>query len=314
MNYIKRYKIFESNIDEEFEYSWKDINEALLHLTDMGFELKSNVDKKMYFLDKEGNEVNPDSWGNKNKVSDIKRIKRVVYEISLFKPKSGGRIIRNINLGYGKSECRFLDKDADAVFEVYQEAIAFCGHFDEAYHNVTIKNDGYHVWFVVYSDIGDNYITSRVNKEIDSLADSTIQTHVRSVLNIFSSEDKSYSKKFRESFFGSKLVNFKNGIAIQLFNWNSVTKGVYNTNSSEFESDINRALKKINGMDSWNFGRFGYKAEFRDIKPEDIAGLKVDDWKFEEGQKYIGSKAIIIKFNYDTTFKKIKNEILESHS
>ena len=46
MKYIKSYKIFEDNDDDEdneipggFEYSWNDINKALVYLTDLGFEI-----------------------------------------------------------------------------------------------------------------------------------------------------------------------------------------------------------------------------------------------------------------------------------
>lgn len=315
MNYIKRYKTFESNgNEEEFDYTWKDIDEALLHLTDMGFELKDNNDKKRYFIDEKGNEVNPDRWGNKDKISDFKRIKRAVYEIKLFKPKSGGRIKRYINLNYGNSESRYLDKDADAVFDVYQEAVAFCGHFDEAYHNVTIKEDGYYVWFVVYSDVSENYNKLKVDKEINDKVRRIIDDQVWDPIRRLSSNNNTFTKKFRENFFATRLGSEKAGIVIRLFNWNSVTKGVFNTNSANFDSAVRWTLNEYNSMSEFNYGRFGYKAEFRELKEEDCLLLKgegIQDWEIETARKYIGKKVVIVKFDYDKVFKLVKSELLK---
>lgn len=55
MKHIKRFKIFEdvdkdSQVPEGFEYSWNDIYESLLYLTDIGFEIDENS-KKRYLAD-----------------------------------------------------------------------------------------------------------------------------------------------------------------------------------------------------------------------------------------------------------------------
>ena len=43
----------------------------------------------------------------------------------------------------------------------------------------------------------------------------------------------------------------------------------------------------------------------RELKEEDITGLK-EDWEIEAAKKYIGTKAIIVKFDYQKVFNMIK--------
>jgi hypothetical protein len=64
MKYIKGYKIFEDaqdgdvndEVPEGFKYSWNDIYESLLYLTDIGFEIDEKS-QKSYLADEKGNEV-----------------------------------------------------------------------------------------------------------------------------------------------------------------------------------------------------------------------------------------------------------------
>ena len=51
MKYIKKYKIFEDKneddiIPEGFKYSWNDIYESLVYLTDIGFEIDEKSQKR----------------------------------------------------------------------------------------------------------------------------------------------------------------------------------------------------------------------------------------------------------------------------
>jgi hypothetical protein len=61
MKHLKSYKIFEdkdedNEVPEGFEYSWNDIYESLLYLTDIGFEIDEKS-KKRYLADEKGNPI-----------------------------------------------------------------------------------------------------------------------------------------------------------------------------------------------------------------------------------------------------------------
>jgi len=99
-------------------------------------------------------------------------------------------------------------------------------------------------------------------------------------------------------------------VAIYVFDWNSVTKGVYNTNSGQLDNIIDSILGTFNNTGYWNYGKFGYKAEFRELKESDFENIK-EDWQITKLKKYVGTKSIIVKFNYDEVFKKVKEDLLK---
>jgi hypothetical protein len=160
----------------------------------------------------------------------------------------------------------------------------------------------------VASAVSEDYINTRLDKELNDKVEKKLLSQVNNNFSRFSSDNKFYTKKFREEFFGNKI--YENGIFIQTFNWNSVTKGVYNTNSETFDKAITSVLNGFNNTGTWNLGQYGYKAEFRELKEEDITGLK-EDWCIEKAKKYIGTKAIIVKFDYNSVFNKIKEELVK---
>ena len=86
------------------------------------------------------------------------------------------------------------------------------------------------------------------------------------------------------------------------------TKSVYNTNSEVFDKAVKSILGNFNNTGSWDLGKYGYKAEFRELKEEDIKGLKEGGWQHEAAKKYIGTKSIIVKFDYNKVFDNIKKE------
>jgi hypothetical protein len=305
MKHIKSYKIFEdkdddNEIPEGFEYSWNDIYESLLYLTDIGFEIDEDS-KKRYLADEHG-----------NMVKDIEA-KNAIYEIRLYKKKESGRLEKSIKVGSSWSNTyisSYLDSDIEELLRIYEEIASFCAHFDKSYHNLTIEKDGYSIWLVASSDVTGDFINKKLDDEINDKVKSKLQKQVTDNFTRFSSDNKFYTKKFREEFFGSKLYEIKNGIFIQTFNWNSVAKGVYNTNSETFNKSIKYILNEFNGSSSWSLNKYGYKADFRELKEEDTIGLKLD-WEIKSAKKYIGSKAIIVKFDYNSVFKKVKEELLK---
>ena len=320
MKYIKGYKIFEDAQDEDendeipegFKYSWNNIYDSLLYLTDIGFEIDEKSQKR-YLADEKGNQIKGQNVGgyyNREWKSNIELAKNAIYEIRLFKKKDGGKLYKNVSLGgYPSKELNYyLDSDIDGLLAIYEEIASFCARFDKAYHNLTIENRGYSVWLVASSDVTGDFITKKLDDELNYKVESKISSQVTTNTR-FSSGNKFYTKKFREDFFGRSLYSIKNGIYIKTFNWNSVTKGVYNTNSEVFDKGVKSVLEGFNGKSSWDLGRYGYKAEFRELKESDLVGL--DNTDTERGKEYIGKKSIIVKFDYNQVFSTIKKELSE---
>jgi hypothetical protein len=325
MKHLKSYKIFEekdddNEIPEGFEYSWNDINKSLVYLTDLGFEIDKperyqwdyeEEAKRRYLADENGNKIKHTSataWGQDYK-SNVELAKWAIYELRLKKPVTINGINRQTQGGYFDEKQKFfLTEKPEKMIDIYQEIDAFCGHFDKSYYSLLTKPDGYYLWLVVASAVSQDYINTRLDKELNDKVEKKLLSQVNNNFSRFSSDNKFYTKKFREEFFGNKI--YENGIFIQTFNWNSVTKGVYNTNSETFDKAITSVLNGFNNTGTWNLGQYGYKAEFRELKEEDITGLK-EDWRIEKAKKYIGTKAIIVKFDYNSVFNKIKEELVK---
>ena len=325
MKHLKSYKIFEekdddNEIPEGFEYSWNDINKSLVYLTDLGFEIDKperyqwdyeEEAKRRYLADENGNKIKHTSataWGQDYK-SNVELAKWAIYELRLKKPVTINGINRQTQGGYFDEKQKFfLTEKPEKMIDIYQEIDAFCGHFDKSYYSLLTKPDGYYLWLVVASAVSQDYINTRLDKELNDKVEKKLLSQVNNNFSRFSSDNKFYTKKFREEFFGNKI--YENGIFIQTFNWNSVTKGVYNTNSETFDKSITSVLNGFNNIGTWNLGQYGYKAEFRELKEEDITGLK-EDWRIEKAKKYIGTKAIIVKFDYNSVFNKIKEELVK---
>lgn len=321
MKHIKRFKIFEdvkddgnAEVPEGFEYSWNDIYESLLYLTDIGFEIDENS-KKRYLSDEKGKEVrgSTNPFGVPTK-SNIELAKNAIYEIKLFKKKESNKIHKmEVSTGgyLSRTNHYYLDNDVEELLRIYEEIASFCAHFDKAYHNLTIEEDGYSVWLVASSDVTSDFINKKLDDELNSKVNSKIDGQVWDTFNRFSSSNKFYTKKFRESFFHGTLGSIQGGLVIQFFDWNSVTKGVYNTNSETLNKAINSVLDTFNNEGYWNYGKYGYKAEFRELKESDIVSFlsTKEDWQIKKAKKFLGSKVIIVKFDYNKVFKKVKEEL-----
>ena len=321
MKHIKGFKIFEdveddknAEVPEGFEYSWNDIYESLLYLTDIGFEIDEKSQKR-YLADEKGIEVKGESghrYNNWEYKSNIELAKNAIYEIKLFKKKESNKIHKEVSTGGYSSRTNhyYLDSDVEELLRIYEEIASFCAHFDKAYHNLTIEEDGYSVWLVASSDVTGDFINKKLDEEINNKVNSKINDQVWDTFRRLSSSNKFFTKKFRESFFNGTLGSIKGGVAIYLFDWNSVTKGVYNTNSDQLDNAIDSILGTFNNTGYWNYGKFGYKAEFRELKESDFTNLK-EDWQIQKLNKYIGTKAIIVKFDYDEVFQKVKEDLLK---
>jgi len=315
MKYIKKYKIFEDSEEEDenvivpegFKYSWNDIHESLLYLTDIGFKIDEKSEKR-YLADEKGEPIKGEYDGYRNNreyKSNVEKAKNAIYEIILYKKKETGRLKKEVQVGdsYRNQYITYhLDSDIDGLLGIYEEIASFCSRFDKAYHNLTIQNDGYSIWLVASSEVTGDFITKKLDDELNYKVASRLRTGIYNTFERL--ESKSYTKKFREDFIGGSLGEIEKGIYIKLFNWGSITKAVYNTNSTRFDSHVDGILKEFNNTGEYDLGRYGYKAEFRELKEADIVGISNQ----ERANKYIGTKAIILKFDYNKVFNNIKKK------
>lgn len=314
MKHLRPYKIFEDSdtededendvIPEGFKYSWNDIYDSLVYLTDIGFKIDS---EKRYLADASGREIKGEWQYNYSRSyyrSNVDLAKNAIYEIRLSKKEDSSKLVKSVSLGGYPSRHRdyYLDSDVKGLLRIYQEIASFCKHFDKAYHNLSIESDGYSIWLVASSDVTSDFISKKLDDDLNDKVLSIIDMRVSHALGYFSSSSRPYTKKFKEDFIGSSLSWIKQGIAIQLFNWNSISKSVYNTNSELFQNAINSVLNSLNGD--------GYKAEFRELKESDIVNIKNDRYT-EKLKEYIGKKSIIIKFDFNKVFDKVKKEELK---
>jgi hypothetical protein len=226
------------------------------------------------------------------------------------KEKKNSKIPKHITIGgfLNKEINYYLDSNVEECLNIYEEIASFCSRFDKAYHNLTIEDYGYSIWLVVSSVVTEDFITKKLDEQLNDKSRSILFNQLHNSFGRYSSDSKFYTKKFREEFFGRSLYEIENGIYIKTFDWNSVTKGVYNTNSSNFDKSIESTLSGFNDISRWSLGKYGYKAEFRELKEEDIKRLK-EDREIEFAKRYIGTKAIIVKFDYDKVFEIIKKEL-----
>ena len=317
MKHLRPYKIFEDSEEEDenaivpegFKYSWNDIHESLLYLTDIGFKIDEKSEKR-YLADENGHQIKGERGGfpNYEYKSNIELAKNAIYEIRLSKKKESNRLHKEVSLGGYPSRYNhyYLDSDIDGLLTIYEEIASFCARFDKAYHNLTIEADGYSVWLVASSDVTEDFIGKELDSELNAKVRLELSKQVWDNFNRLSSGNKFYTKKFREDFFGESIGKLEKGIYIKTFNWNSVTKGVYNTNSETFDKAIKSILNSFNDKSAYFYGKYGYKAEFRELKEEDLVNLEGSG--IEKGKKYIGTKSIIVKFDYNKVFDEIKKK------
>ena len=89
MKYIKKYKIFEDSEEEDenalvpegFKYSWNDIHESLLYLTDIGFKIDEKSERR-YLADEKGEPIKgywEGVYHNSEYKSNVQIAKNAIY-------------------------------------------------------------------------------------------------------------------------------------------------------------------------------------------------------------------------------------------
>jgi len=289
MKYLKKYKLFESEENKPgHKYNWDDFLDRLRYLTDIGFVIDEES-KKQYFRDDENNEC------------DITKAHWLVTEINLtrdyFNEDDVSKIVKN-------NKFKYFCKWDDRIIEFQQEIASISSHFDVCYHNISMDAEGWHVSFVIWTEVEQSTRDSEKEKNLLEDTERKISSsfdYIRStILNNFSSASRNKICKdkldrniynYQGSFEGRFLVmpmNFE-GSQPQQF------KRSFQPKLEKGLNDFQRLIK--------DYG----KVELRKIEEKDIDRLvseKVDKKYFSE--RYLGLMGYIIEFDYDKMFNDVK--------
>lgn len=322
MKHLKKYKIYESQeVDENdeipqgFQFSWNDINERLSYLTDIGFVIDEDS-KSRYFLDKKGKKIQKeyDSWSRTSN-SNTDKIKNAVIEIKLFKKTEAERYHRSVNTeGYVGTSRRkdhyYFDDDIEGVLNIYEEIASFCAHFTKSYHNLTVKHDGFHLWLIVSTDVSEDYVKNKLQKEVIEDTEEAISgLFSRIRYNILDPSHNKYSKRFNDLAFknklGARMWSFlgdkESGFMIKPINDTELTKRVKDTNYPKIYQYYNKN---------------GVTMDFRRITDDDLKKIKSGyDETREDNQetvkslddRYGGLMGVFIEFDYDKLYDIVLN-------
>lgn len=328
MKYLKKYKLFESDDEDEdddvdendivpsgFKYSWNDVEDILLHLTDIGFVIDKH---EAYYADKKGEQIT--RWASihslmsSNKIEDIKW---GIYDIQLSKKTDSKKIKRKIEVSRWESKYRYLDSDIKPIVDIYNEISSICNHFDKAYQSLEVESDSYNISLMLATSISDEFITSATNKHIENETSSSIDRFFSEksseVLQFgqkftnWSSSSK-YSKRFKDLAFKNKLGesswNFKGGLKegflVHFINDTSLTTGVKNTNYPKLPTK--------------DYNDYGIKVTFRKVTDGDLEKLakihNVDISYVKD--RYEGIMGIFFEFDYNKLYKIVKKMVEKS--
>lgn len=311
MNYIKSYKIFESEeknsddvIPDGSKYSWNDIKNALYYLTDIGFELRSSASERggleyrYSLIDDRGNEINArynDSDPCKSKYS-FEMIKKA--DSSLFRKSTNYKL---------------YSKDSREIQEIYEEIKSTSAHFDEMYyllstnesynHSDDISSIYYTLSLEVYNDIDPSVINKLKRIKNKEKADYTITNRFN---NLIHTMRRSFTPKFLELVYnidkrGSSIAlkqDVKNEFVLIPLNISAIGKGLVTTN-------MNRVGKIV---ERWENEFKDCVVDYREVNVSDIEKLVKINPEFTEEdlkERILGMNAIIIEFDYIGTLENI---------
>jgi len=327
VKYLKKYKLFESDEDDDvdkndivpsgFKYSWNDVEDILLYLTDNGFKIDNH---EAYYANKKGEKITDyattRSLRGDNKIEDIKW---GIYDIQLSKKTDSKKIRKKVRSNYISSNNQYvyLDSDIESITDIYNEISSICNHFDKAYQNLEVGSDSYSISLMLATSISDEFITSSTNKHIENEKSSSIDRFFSEksseVLQFgqkftkWSSSSK-YSKRFKDLAFKNKLGEYswnfkgslKDGFLVHFINDTSLTTSVKNTN-----------YPKLSTKD---YNDYGIKVNFRKVTDDDLEKLakihNVDISYVKD--RYEGIMGIFFEFDYNKLYKIVQKMVEKS--
>lgn len=274
MEYIKLFESYNP-------YDKQDIDDRLLSLIDLGFEVVNRV-KEYVNKDKEE--------------SEILEAKYEATKITLKKENKKE---------YYSSHIKW-DKSLNDIFE---QITYFCSYFEECYYKIKTSEYDFVIEFIIFDLVDENlYEKARINFINDKIESIFIQYRE----NIF----KSISNSFIEKTDRNKLGETMNGGRIYRMH-SDIEKGliIFPFNTSNLKSNTAKNNLEIIEQKTRNYFSYipikNYNIELKKLDKEDIKKIheiykynKIEDFI----ERYEGIDAIVINFNYKKTFDTIYQE------
>lgn len=303
MKYLKRFNESHDDVDDDvvrkgFKYSDSYINQVMLYLTDVGFEL--DEENKEYFIDSKGERC------------QLEKAEKSVIELSFTKSVGYPTFYRGKDSGGYPSRTTYyhFTKWNSSVEDINDAISSFCHKFDDCYYHLSLLADKWYVKFVIYSDVEEEVRKKEKKDNLIHKIEVDISDRVSRIRRgLFDSFNKiTYNKtvvnKLGENMW-YPLGSLKKGcILIPVNTISSLPRTLQLTIMPE----VNDRCRIFN-----NFLRGSGKAEVVTITEQVIDDLikstgdtKKRDYYIE---RYLGLTGIIMKFKYSKLFNAIKKEI-----